>query len=355
MNDILDTRLDNLKIFLNELNLAEYTNSKDKLEVLFKIKELKEAFFGVNNSYFLDIEDYITKHTHYNQTLGSDYPQETVNKYFNDLHKTFDDISKIEKTLYKNLVVTRYEIDSVYLKHYFNILRPEFYPFKLKSIFIKDSCQKSRISNKITTSYYEHKDENGETIKTYFEIISGEYEKNEINFNIHKKYIDYVSVIDSENNLVDIPLTTFEKKYGPIKWFIDKEVEEDYPEFKYSFISDCLQQINPFIILRKLPFIVLVDKTISRGAAGLYFLDTIQIKKEIRWKTHSEVLAHEIGHYIHETVFNNRQIRFPTDSKSHYAGKNYYENFAECFNDLTFKRILNSRTKKMISLLTDII
>ena len=31
MNNVLDTRLYNLKIFLNELNLAKYTNSKDKL------------------------------------------------------------------------------------------------------------------------------------------------------------------------------------------------------------------------------------------------------------------------------------------------------------------------------------
>lgn len=93
----------------------------------------------------------------------------------------------------------------------------------------------------------------------------------------------------------------------------------------------------------------------SRGAEGVYLFDTIQIKKKLKRKTQSEVLIHELGHYIHETIFNNRQIRFATDSKSHYAKKNYHENFAECFRDLIFYRIVNSRTEKMITLLTDII
>lgn len=111
MNNVLDTRLDNLKIFLNELNLAEYTNSKDKLEVLFKIKDLKEDFFGVNNNYYLDIEDYITKLIRYNRTLGSNYTQEAVNKYYNDLREAFKSVSDIETKLNKNLILTRYERD----------------------------------------------------------------------------------------------------------------------------------------------------------------------------------------------------------------------------------------------------
>ncbi|GCD12592.1 hypothetical protein [Clostridium tagluense] len=44
-----------------------------------------------------------------------------------------------------------------------------------------------------------------------------------------------------------------------------------------------------------------------------------------------KTVIHEIGHYIHDVYFNNKEIRFNSIGKSRRAEKNCYENFAECF------------------------
>lgn len=46
------------------------------------------------------------------------------------------------------------------------------------------------------------------------------------------------------------------------------------------------------------------------------------------------VLYHEIGHFIHETYFNNKDMNLPTIGRSVYARTNKYEDFAEAFMDL---------------------
>lgn len=47
-----------------------------------------------------------------------------------------------------------------------------------------------------------------------------------------------------------------------------------------------------------------------------------------------EILVHELGHYIHDKFFNNKQFRLPTKDRSKYSTENYFENFAEAFLDL---------------------
>lgn len=86
-------------------------------------------------------------------------------------------------------------------------------------------------------------------------------------------------------------------------------------------------------------------------AAGLYFNGS----KKIHLTTNCgiPVIIHEIGHYIHDVFFRNKEIRFSTENKSKYAYTNYKENFAECFMDYILeKKNTVKRNAEMAALLS---
>jgi hypothetical protein len=112
-------------------------------------------------------------------------------------------------------------------------------------------------------------------------------------------------------------------------------------------INIALKRINtaaPYLII-KVSF-AYVNLSWTR-ASGLYCGGKIHL--DIRRYTVDTVI-HEIGHYIHDVYFNDKQFRFSTTCKTNYAYKNYLENFAECFKQFV-NGVECDRTKKMKDIL----
>lgn len=81
-------------------------------------------------------------------------------------------------------------------------------------------------------------------------------------------------------------------------------------------------------------------------------------KEEDRINTIHEVVAHEVGHYIHACYFGNRGYYFKTaeSCRINYSKKNCRENFADAFEEYINERISDttSRYQKMKSLMDEL-
>lgn len=93
-------------------------------------------------------------------------------------------------------------------------------------------------------------------------------------------------------------------------------------------------------------------------AAGMYDFKKIYICEKYRnTPVIKDIIMHEMGHYIHDKYFKNKQFRFPAGYKTAYAGRDKYENFACTFTDTLsdYKgRSTGARADKMRSILRSI-
>ena len=226
----------------------------------------------------------------------------------------------------------------------FDMNIPLEYNCTLISLTIREGCKCSMFDNKD---------------KAIIKVLPGEHVKEKINFNVSKLDVEYVKIKDSSDNINTITVKEFEKKHGSLKWFIFKELySQDYMylnSFENEITRMCFDIIRPFISLRSCPTIKYNTSLISKKANGEYIHWYIGVNGKAKYMTKENILIHELGYFVHDAVFNNRQIRFPIENKGKYAKKNYFENFAECFTDLVYYKIINDRTKKMLKLLEDII
>lgn len=95
-----------------------------------------------------------------------------------------------------------------------------------------------------------------------------------------------------------------------------------------------------------------VQDTYVRNAAATYSLNTVtfnpehfnELMLEKDYRSLIEILVHELGHYIHELYFNNKNVKLPADYRSKYARKNCMEDFAEAFMDLVICPSKQNRT-----------
>lgn len=123
-------------------------------------------------------------------------------------------------------------------------------------------------------------------------------------------------------------------------------------------IDKALELVSNFINVRAIADIYFKEElpfTGSRKAVGRYAFGDIYVTTKPTHTHKLEILVHEIGHFIHEEYFDEKQFRFSTKGKTKYARKNHRENFAECFTDLIHRRIDNERTRKMIKILNEIV
>ena len=88
--------------------------------------------------------------------------------------------------------------------------------------------------------------------------------------------------------------------------------------------------------------VIKIDNTYYRNSYAEYtnkniIFDPKHFSKATEFKDYRhliEILVHELGHYIHDVYFNNKQFRLPTKDRSKYSTTNHRENFAEAFLDL---------------------
>lgn len=80
-------------------------------------------------------------------------------------------------------------------------------------------------------------------------------------------------------------------------------------------------------------------------------IDTLKQNKHLQmtniydFKYLIEVIVHEIGHYIHDTQFNNKDFNFEVMDK--YGKKDKYENFAVAFQEYVLNDVENNGIKEL--------
>lgn len=338
-----DCRLDVLYDLIDKYWQLKSDSESDikKYMKYLEIMDFKYKYVGENNHIFHGgIEKYINSFGVINSNL---YTDKALDSYFNDIRYVFIKIEEIEHDV-QNLCNLDYCTKIIlYMNYKFDINIKYEYDCKLISLIIKEGC-KSVVYNE------------GETL--FKEITPGEYNKESLTFNILKSNVDVVKIKNNEGFVETISVRNFEKRYGDLKWFVVKELYENDNKFINTYddvTKRTLEVIRPFISLRGIPIVRYVNKCSLRNATGEYFCRTIMVKNSPEYGSEEMNLIHEIGHFIHDIIFDDRQIRFPTKGKGNYAKKNYFENFAECFTDLIYYRNVNDKTKKMFKLLQEVI
>lgn len=140
--------------------------------------------------------------------------------------------------------------------------------------------------------------------------------------------------------------------------FIYKELSNLTINNDDSIVQKAIELVSNFINLRTITDIYFKEElpfARTKSVVGNYAFGDIYITTKPTCSSKLKILIHEIGHYIHDIYFKDKQFRFSTTEKTAYARKNYKENFAECFTDLVFYRKKNERTKKMLKILNEII
>lgn len=139
---------------------------------------------------------------------------------------------------------------------------------------------------------------------------------------------------------------------------LQKYINKGLEKIRKFYDNDCLDIIKNNIVLSN-------DlKTGEYTVTGTYSWRTQMIKINKKWFDACDergeetdiirTITHEIGHYIHYQVLKADRFRFPTEGKTWYAGRNYKENFAEAFADMTIEREgTEKRTKRMLDILSD--
>ena len=276
--------------------------------------------------------------------MNSDaYTDSVLYDYFNKLRDIFSKIEKVELNIENLCDLDYYTKVIMSINYEFKTNIQYKYDCKLVSLTVKEGC-KSNTYDKETGCFDR--------------IAPGEYDKYSLKFNVLKSDVQSVKIKNKEGFAEILSVKKFEKKYGDLKWFIFKELYEN----DSLLINDCddvimkvFEIVRPFVSLRNIPLVKYTDNLRNKRANGEYFGGTILVKNKLKYSTKEEILTHELGHFVHDIIFNDKQIRFPTKDKSVYAKKNYLENFAECFTDLVYSGDINDRTMKMFKLMQDII
>lgn len=342
LDKINDYRIDELSKLIKFYNEGVFDNNISRYNMYLDIRNIRDKYFGRNNCIFpYELKGYELS---FKTVNGRVYTKETIDNYFKDLEYLIDEVKKIEAHADSILELDNYTKIALSLNHDFNVDVPLVYDCSLVSITIKEGCN---------SKYFDR-------AKGFVtDIFPGEYIKEQIAFNVSKSNIEFIKIKDSNENINVVTVKEFEKKYGSLKWFIFKELySKDYmylTGFDDEITKRCFKIIQPFISLRNCPTIKYDSGLLSKKSSGEYIDWNIRIKEKVKYTTKECILVHELGHFIHDAIFNNKQIRFPTENKSEYAKKNYFENFAECFTDLAYYNTVNNRTKKMLKILEDII
>ena len=341
---VKDCRVDILYKLIDEYNQLEDNSKLDVKKYIkyLEIMDIKCKYLGENNHIHPDgIDNYINSFKIVN---SNSYTDRALDSYFNDLRYVFIKIEEVERDV-QNLCSLDYCTKVIlYINYKFDTNIQYEYDCKLISLTIKKGCE--------SNTYDEEE-------KIWFrKITPGEYAKESLTFNVLKSDVELVKVENNEGIVEALSVRSFEKKYGDLKYFVFKELYESDSEFinNYDGVTvRTLEIIRPFISLRMLPVVEYVDSFYEKKLAGRYSFKKIVVKNNLKYMTREQVLTHELGHFLHDIIFNNRQIRFSTKEKGNYAKKNYLENFAECFADLIYNRYINDRTKKMFKLLQEVI
>lgn len=341
LDKVNDYRVDKLFELIKNYNEDNFDNNIVQYNVYLDIRDVRDKYLGRNNYVFpYELEGYELSFKTINERV---YTVKAIDNYFKDLEFLFDEVKKVESHAHNMLGLDDYRKIALSLNHDFNIDVPLVYNCSLISLIIKDGCSCKMYDKKgIVTR-----------------VFPGEYFKEQITFNVSKLDVEFIKIKDSNENINIVTVKEFEKKYGSLKWFIFKELYCQDSMYQNNFDNEttriCFEIIRPFISLRNCPTIKYDSDLLSKKSSGEYIDWNIRIKEKVKYTTKECVLIHELGHFIHDAIFNNKQIRFPTENKSEYAKKNYFENFAECFTDLAYCNTVNNRTKKMLKILEDII
>lgn len=355
MNTAVNTRDDNriyeLKNLINKYEEFKCSDDSTLYIIYLELKFKQYEFLGKNNSTYRSIENYIKSDKCIN---SGTYSVETMEGYHCRLRKIFVICNTVLDKIDKSISLTDYEKDTILLKFIYGIDRNVEYPFELVSISLRDTYRRKCNANYNNASFQVPAIEAIKENNRLIDDLKFEYLRKDITFNIHKDNIDFITVKNKNETIENITVKAFEKNYGKLSWFISRETSENTINIKDESLYYCSRILRPFLSLKQFPKIIYTDNLTNRKAIGEYNYGVVNIKSKAKYSSREETLSHELGHYIHDVLLNNKMYKFSTEDKSKYASKNFYENFAECFKDLIYYQINNKRTEKMIDILFDI-
>lgn len=330
-------------------------NEESKYIWYLNLEDIIFKFLGVNRSVHLNSNG-IRNFPTYLYESSYNCSQEEAQKHLNEIADFLDKVEIEYKELRNVLNLEQYIKSSIYKNKYFNIKSDysNYDNIELISITTKDK----------TNVYYEVSESDEYTMKKhredkdyFFKKAIGTFKKDDIKFNVNKNHISKLVILEDSVEK-EFTVKSFEKKYGNLNDFMYKELNNFNIKNEDILIDKALELVSNFINVRAIADIYFKEElpfTGSRKAVGRYAFGDIYVTTKPTHTHKLEILVHEIGHFIHEEYFDEKQFRFSTKGKTKYARKNHRENFAECFTDLIYRRIDNERTRKMIKILNEIV
>lgn len=330
-----------------------FKSEEDKYNWFLTLEDIIFDYLGVNRSVFLNIEKFKNFPA---SILSSKYTEEETRNLINETSIFLEKVENEHKKLYKDIKLDDYTKSYIYKNRYFNCDIPNnnFNNIELISITTNENAKHTYYEVEETTSYKKKLTIDNKDI--FYKNALGTFDKKNLKFNINKNYIKDIKIL--ENNKEKIyTVKEFEKKYGLLSNFMYSQLKDMTLDSEDPLIKQAITLLSKYINVRSLPPISYRDNLISnnRKSVGEYFYGAIHITTKPTYSLKLEILIHEIGHYIHDEYFNEKQFRFSTKNKSSYAKKNFRENFAECFTELVFYKKQNERTEKMMKLLSEIV
>lgn len=326
---------------------------KEKYIWYLNLEDIIFKYLGINRYLFLNTE----KFKSFPIKVYHDDSKEDLKNRIDEVAVFLDKVELEYKELYKNLNLDEFNKSCIYKQRYFNLTINNDILNDIKLISITTTDESSGVYYEIPKSDNYDMKETIDNKEYFYKKAIGTFTKENIKFNINKNYIKIIIILE-DNKEKEYTVKQFEKKYGSLSAFMYQELYTQTVTNEDPLIKKAIDLVSKHINIRSLARITFIDNLIftqNKNAVGEYGYGNIHITTRPTFSSKLEILIHEIGHYIHDEYFNNKQFRFSTKNKSKYAKKNHKENFAECFTDLVFYRKQNERTEKMLKILDEII